>query len=83
MTPGRNPKVSVLGGNIVLTRNIYRIRFLNAYLKAYFTNLVFGIVDPKDSSKFTGVIPFTIIGTDSTMMENPSYGRTSFSLGSG
>jgi hypothetical protein len=68
MTPGRNPKVSVLGGNIVLTRNIYRIRFLNAYLKAYFTNLVFGIVDPKDSSKFTGVIPFTIIGTDSTMM---------------
>lgn len=68
MTPGRNPPVSVLGGNIVLTRNVYRIRFLNAYLKAYFTNLVFGIVDNTNPNKFTGVVPFTIIGTDSTMM---------------
>jgi hypothetical protein len=83
MTPGMNPKVSVLGGNIKLTKNVYRIRLLNAYLKAYFTNLVFGIVDDDNSSKFKGVVPFTIIGTDSTMMSDPSYNRTTFSLGSG
>jgi FtsP/CotA-like multicopper oxidase with cupredoxin domain len=83
MSPGYNPAISILGGNIILSKNVFRIRFLNAYLKAFFSNLVFGIVDSKDPTKFKGVVPFTLIGTDSTLMRDPSCNMTSFSLGSG
>jgi FtsP/CotA-like multicopper oxidase with cupredoxin domain len=59
------------------TKNVFRIRVLNAYFKAVFNDMKFHIFAP-NSTVSKGVVPFTVIGTDSNVNAQPVYNVTSF-----
>jgi hypothetical protein len=51
------------------TKDVYRIRILNAFWKSFFTQLQFIVIRPNGDN--STVIPFTIIGVDSSVMATP------------
>jgi FtsP/CotA-like multicopper oxidase with cupredoxin domain len=61
------------------TKNVYRIRLLNAFFQALFTDMKFHIFAP-NSTVEKGIVPFTVIGTDSNIHAKPTYGVTSFTM---
>jgi FtsP/CotA-like multicopper oxidase with cupredoxin domain len=66
-------------GGLTFTKNVYRIRILNAYFHAYFNNLQFNIFDPNGTVS-KGIVPFTVIGTDSNIQAIPTYNVTSLMI---
>ena len=62
---------------LIFTKDVYRIRILNAFWKAYFTHLKFKVIKPDGSNK---TIPFTIVGVDSSVMATPETNITDITL---
>jgi hypothetical protein len=83
MKPFQNPPfVKILNqAKMRFTQNVYRITILNAFFKAYFTDLQFFVYSPNNQTS-KGILSFTIIGTDSTILAQPVYNVSDFFLSS-
>jgi hypothetical protein len=63
---------------LIFTKDVYRIRILNAFWKAYFTHLHFRVFRSDGNNKT--IIPFTIVGVDSSVMATPETNITDITL---